>query len=112
MAALARHQPAEAATLMEPGTFTPQLAQQITAWAVASHRAGHHEDAVRGLSYLAGPPVRLGLERDASLPVVLHMLAISQDATGRGTEAEQTRRRLADLWKSADADIPIARPRR
>jgi hypothetical protein len=76
---------------------------------VASYRAGDHEQAVRGLSYLAGPPVRLGLERDASLPVVLHMLAVSQDAIGRSSEAEQTRRRLADLWKNADPDIPIAR---
>jgi hypothetical protein len=112
LAALANRQPAQAAELMEPGTFTPQRAQQITAWSVASHRAGHHEQALRGLSYLAGPPVRLGLARDASLPVVLHMLALSQDATGRRAEAEQTRRRFAELWKNADADIPLVRLQR
>jgi Tfp pilus assembly protein PilF len=109
LAALANHQPAQAAHLLEPATFTAQLAQQITVWSVASHRAGHHEQAVRGLGYLAGPPVRLGLERNASLPVILHMLAVSQHAIGRTSEAEQTRRRLAQLWKDADADIPIVR---
>jgi len=112
LAALADHKPAEAARLLEPVTFTPRFAQHITVWSMASFRAGHSEEAIRGLSYLAGPPVRLGLDRDASLPVILHMLAASQQETGRTTEAEQTRQRLADLWKNADADIPIVRRQR
>jgi hypothetical protein len=109
LVALANHEPAEAAGLLEPVTLTPGFVRHITVWSVASHRAGRHEQAIRGLSYLAGPPVRLGLQGGASLPAILHLLALSQDATGRGSDAQQTRRRLTDLWKNADADIPIAR---
>jgi tetratricopeptide (TPR) repeat protein len=107
LVALAGKQHAEVVRLLEPVTFAPRFVQQITVASVANHRLGRHEAAIDGLAWLAGPPAHLGL--DASTPYVLHTLAASQEAAGRAADAERTRQRLADLWKSADDDVPLMR---
>jgi tetratricopeptide (TPR) repeat protein len=98
---------AEAVRLLEPVTFAPRFAQQVTIWSVANHRLGRHEDAIKGMEWLTGPPMRLQL--DASLPSLLKALADSQEAAGRAADAQRTRERLAELWKNADADVPLTR---
>jgi eukaryotic-like serine/threonine-protein kinase len=107
LVALASKQYAEVVRLLEPVSFAPRFVQQLTVASVANQRLGRHEAAIDGLAWLAGPPVRLGL--DASTPYVLHTLAASQEAAGRAADAERTRQRLADLWKNADHDMPLLR---
>jgi hypothetical protein len=76
---------------------------------VANRRLGHHDAALPALSWLAGPPPRMGL--DASVPFVLSELAEAPAATGQTAAATETRGRLVALWKNADDDVPLMRRR-
>jgi predicted Zn-dependent protease len=107
LVALANQQPAEAVQLLDPITYDRRFAQQVTVWAVANRRLGRHDAALPALSWLAGPPPRMGL--DASVPFVLHELADSQAAAGQVVAASETRARLVELWKDADDDVPLSR---
>ena len=103
--ALGTGQPEEAVKALEPITFSPRLSQAAAVWAIANRRLGRHDAAVRGFEWIVGPPARTGF--DASLGFSLHALAESQQALGRDAEAHRTRARLAELWKDADADVPL-----
>ena len=85
-----------------------RFAQHVTVWAVANRRLGRDDAALPALSWLAGPPPRMGL--DASVPLVLHELADAQAATGQTAAATETRARLMELWKDADGDVPMMQP--
>jgi hypothetical protein len=93
--------------LLEPVTFTPRFARQVLIWSVANHRLGRREAAIQGMEWLNGPPARHQL--DASRAYMLKTLADNQDALGRAADAKRSREQLADLWKNADADVPLTR---
>jgi tetratricopeptide (TPR) repeat protein len=107
MAALSNRNWQEAFDQLSPVAFEPRYAQQVQIWSVAVRGLGRHEDAVRGFQWLTGPPAHLSL--GASMAFSLDALATSQEALGRADEARQTRQRLSELWKDADADIPLLR---
>jgi len=107
LVALAGGQPAEVVRLLGQVTYAPRFVRQLMLSSVANVRLGRNEAAIDGLTWLVGPPARLGL--DATLPYALHTLATSQEAAGRAGDAERTRARLAELWKNADDDVPLNR---
>jgi hypothetical protein len=110
LVALANQQPAEAVRLLEPITYDRRFARHVTVWAVANRSLGRDDVALPALTWLAGPPPRMGV--DASVAFVLHELAAAQAATGQTAAADETRARLVELWKNADDDVPLIRSRR
>jgi serine/threonine protein kinase/Flp pilus assembly protein TadD len=105
--ALANGDAAEAVRLLEPITLAPRFSRQVLIWSMANHRLGRREAAIQGLEWLKGPPPRHQL--DASRAYILKALADNQEALGRAADAARTREQLAELWKNADADVPLTR---
>lgn len=107
LVAMANGNATEAVRLLEPVTLSPRFSRQVMIWSIANHHLGRHDEAIRGIEWLIGPPTHLPL--DASMPYLLQALAEHQAAVGRTADAERTRQRFAELWKNADADVPLGR---
>ena len=104
--ALAEGRNDEAARLLGGPSFTPAQHQVAAIWALAQSRLGRHEEALRGFELALSSP-RTKLDLDATWPWLQVMKARTLAALGRDDEAHATYAAFFELWKDADADVPL-----
>ncbi len=105
LAAVAEGRPAEAISLLEPITFTPDNANSVTIWSIAQLELKDWESAVKGLTYLTEDTWQRSL--GASKGFALASLARASVELGNRAEARRWYEALFEFWKDADQDIPI-----
>jgi tetratricopeptide (TPR) repeat protein len=103
--ALAEGQPAEAQAMLDPPTFTPRRGQALVLWAVAQSLQGHHADALRAFEFLLAPRGQSDL--NGLKPWLLVQRARALAALSRNAEARAAYAAFFELWKDADADLPL-----
>ena len=104
LAALAENKPAEALTLLEPVSFDASHADLVTTWTIAKMMAGDLPAAAKGLTLLTSQ-LRGGL--NSTSPYAYAMLARVQAQMGQTAESRNTYQKFFELWKDADADLPL-----
>ena len=105
MVALAENRPADAAAMLDPPVLTPARAQLTLVWAVACSRAGRHADAATGFGFMLSPGSQLGLDPQKPWMMVSYARALA--AAGRAADARTVYDEFFELWKFADADVPL-----
>jgi hypothetical protein len=105
MLALAEGRPADAFELMDPPSMNQSQAQQTLLWTIAGLQAKRPADAIRGLDFLTSSPSKLGL--DALVPWLIVERGRTLVAQGRVEDGRAAYQRFLDLWKDADADVPL-----
>jgi serine/threonine protein kinase/tetratricopeptide (TPR) repeat protein len=103
LASLADGKPAEAVTLLEPVTFDVSHIQVVNLWAIAKMLSGDLPAAAKGLTFL----IAQGNGFDSVTPYAHAMLARVQTQLGQKDEARKNYQRFFELFKDADADLPL-----
>lgn len=102
---LAEGKPAEAVPLLEPVIFDPPHTQQVAMWSIAQLRLQHWLEASKGFKWLVDRDFRAGVS--ATAPFARASLARARTGLGQTAEARQAYEGLFELWKEADADVPL-----
>ena len=104
LAAMADNKPAEAITLLEPVSFDMPHADLVNIWTIAKMMVGDLPAAAKGLTLLTS---QLGGGLNATTPYAYAMLARVQAQMGQKEEAGKTYQKFFEIWKDADADLPL-----
>jgi tetratricopeptide (TPR) repeat protein len=102
---LAEGRPAEAATLLEPVAFDSGHVDAVSIWSVAKMLSNDLPGAAKGLAFINSEQAGGGL--NSSRPFALAMLARVQAQMDQKDEARRNYRKLFEIWKDADPDLPI-----
>ena len=105
LAALAEGKPADAVTLLEPVSFDASHTDVVNIWSIAKMLAGDWPAAAKGLAFMNSTEARSGLS--ATTAYVYAMLGRVQAQMGQKDEAAKNYRKFLDLFKDADADLPL-----
>jgi len=103
--ALAEGRVAAAHAILDPPAFTPKRGDALLLWAVAQTAMGRHADALRAFDFLLSPSGQLGL--NAQRPWLMAERARALAALDRNAEARTAYAAFFELWKDADADLPL-----
>ena len=110
VAALAEKRPQDAVELIEPVTFDTAHTESINIWTIAKMQAGDPQAALKGLTFMTSREARNALT--ATTPFAYAMLARVQVQLGRKDEARKSYERFFELWKDADAELPLLKQAR
>lgn len=105
IALLAERKYAEAAATMEPISFRSGLQDIISIWSIAKMRAGDTASAIKGFTFLVSPEAHNGM--NTSYAFSQAMLGRLYTQLGQPGEARKHYQRLFELYKDADADLPL-----
>jgi hypothetical protein len=105
MKSLAEGKTAEAIQQLEPVIFDQPHTQQVAIWSIAQLRLQHWLEASKGFQWLVDRGVRAGV--GATTPFSRASLARSQAGLGQTAQARQAYESLFEIWKDADADLPL-----
>lgn len=102
---LAGGQPAETVAALEPVQFEATRLSEVTLWTMAQLQLRHWAEAVKGLTYIDENARRIDLT--AFPAYVLVSLGRAHAALGDTAAARKAYEAFFELWKDADADIPL-----
>ena len=105
LAALVEGKAAEAVQLIEPLTFNAAHNDQVTIWSLAQMQLQQWDKMAKGMAWLDTPGS--GVDLGPITAVALASLAKAQAAMGQTDAARKTYQKFFDLWKDADADVPL-----
>lgn len=105
LVALAEGRPSETISMLEPVTFKPENANNVTIWSIAQLELKDWESAIKGLTYLTEDTWQRGLGSNKAFAMA--SLARAQAALGRPDDARKSYQAFFEFWKDADADVPL-----
>ena len=105
LAAVAEQKYAEAVTLLEPLSFNSNNTDLVTLWSVAKLRMEDYESALKGFRFLVSADARISL--DATVAFSHATLGDIHAQLGQKEEARTQYQRVLELFKTADADLPL-----
>ena len=103
--ALAEGRPSETISMLEPVTFKPENANNVTIWSIAQLELKDWESAIKGLTYLTEDTWQRGLGSNKAFAMA--SLARAQAALGRPDDARKSYQAFFEFWKDADPDVPL-----
>ena len=105
LVALAEGRPSETISMLEPVTFKPENANNVTIWSIAQLELKDWESAIKGLTYLTEDTWQRGLGSNKAFAMA--SLARAQAALGRPDDARKSYQAFFEFWKDADPDVPL-----